>query len=61
MVNLSDEDLVGTEARVGCVHPETARAEKTKSEPESFYLTVGRQVMDSRGGEGDSGRREGNF
>lgn len=32
-MNLSDEDLVGMEARVGCVHPETARAEKTKSEP----------------------------
>lgn len=45
-VNLSDKYLVGIEAGGGCVHPETVRAEKAKSEPGSLYLTVGRQVMD---------------
>lgn len=36
-------------------------ASRESQEMESFYLIVGIQVMDSRGVEGDSGRREGDF
>lgn len=52
---------MGIEARAGCVDVEAMKAEKAKSEMESFYLTLGRQVMDSRGEKGDSRRRAGIF
>lgn len=48
--------MVGLEAGLGHVHPETVRGEKAKNEMPSFSLTAGGPVMDGRGAKGDGGR-----